>query len=571
MAARDAGYVALEHQDDHGDGDASTSQPLLPIGGRRGYTRPSAQGGSLTIHADSSYSYSYGPSGLAGLKHNYYTLLCAFFASIGGLEFGYDQGVIANVLVMEDFIRRWPITPLQKGIMTAVLELGALVGALSAGVLADRYSRRHSIIAACFVFILGSAFQAGARNLVHLFIGRAIGGIGVGALSMLSPLYMAEISPPEVRGSLLALEQLSIVLGVVFGFWTGFATRSMAGSASWRIPLGIQIVPGIVLAAGCFFLPSSPRWLVLQGRDEDALKSLARLRMRAEEEAQTDSLLQIELLEMKVESALIIRTMGSDSSKPGLVSEFKAWKQLFNKEYRPRTWIGIMIMVFQQWSGINALLYYGPTLVESIGFKGDSVTLAVSGGIGIVQFLAVLPAIIVIDRIGRRPLLRYGSAVMTISHLSIALLVMMFEDSWSSHRGAAWAAVAGIYTFTASYGISFGPIGWVLPSEVFPLSVRSKGVALSTASNWTNNFIIGLLTPVIVSKSPSATFMIFAIACFLAYLWSTYMVPETANVSLEEMDEVFNSSAGKEDITLKAQIEEDLGLRSLIRELAEEQ
>jgi len=232
--------------------------------------------------------------------------------------------------------------------------------------------------------------------------------------------------------------------------------------------------------------------------------------------------------------------------------------------------IGVLIMVFQQWSGINALLYYGPTLVRSIGMRGDTVTLLVSGGIGIVQFFAVIPAILYIDRLGRKPLLRTGGALMAVSHLIIALLVSQFQSDWAAHSIAAWVAVAAIYTFTAAYGISFGPIGWVLPSEVFPLSMRSKGVALSTASNWLNNFFIGLITPVIIEFSPAATFMTFAVACGLAYFWSTYRVPETANVSLEEIDAVFKSSAGREDAQLKQQIEHDLGLRDLVRELGAE-
>ncbi|KAJ3536084.1 hypothetical protein NMY22_g6191 [Coprinellus aureogranulatus] len=339
-SSRDGGYVALsareEHHEQHRsstDHDAasttSDSQPLLS-NRTEDVTRSAAHGGSLTIRKDGSYAYSYGPKGLAGLRHNYYALLCAFFASIGGLEFGYDQGVIANVLVMEDFVKRWPITPLQKGIMTAVLELGALIGALCAGYFADKYSRRYSIVFACIIFCIGSTFQALAQNLFHLFLGRAIGGIGVGALSMLSPLYMAEISPPEVRGSLLALEQLSIVLGVVFGFWTGFVTRSIPGALSWRIPLGIQIIPGIILGLGCLLLPASPRWLVLKGRDEDALKSLARLRMRTPEEAEDDTLLQIELLEMKVETELVQRKLGVEGGKPSFKSELRAWGRLFD-------------------------------------------------------------------------------------------------------------------------------------------------------------------------------------------------------------------------------------------------
>ncbi|CAA7263052.1 unnamed protein product [Cyclocybe aegerita] len=576
------GYIALSPSADRNTPEQeyppqveaaySSDSPLLDPS-TRGKTL-NLHGGTFTVDPDGhSYSYAYGPKGLAGLRHNKYALLCAFFASIGGLEFGYDQGVIANVLVMKDFMHRWPITPLQKGIMTAVLELGALIGALAAGIYADKYSRRHSILVACIVFCVGSSFQAFARHISHIFIGRAIGGVGVGALSMLSPLYMAEISPPEVRGSLMALEQLSIVLGVVFGFWTGFMTREYEGSASWRIPLGLQIIPGLILCAGCYFLPPSPRLLVLHGQYEDALRSLARLRMRTEEEAKGDALVQIELLEMRVETTLIERTLGVVSAAEGestTQSGWDAWKKLFDERYRDRTWIGVMIMVFQQWSGINALLYYGPTLVHSIGLRGDTVTLLVSGGIGVVQLIAVLPAIVWIDRAGRKGLLRGGSAAMAASHLGIAVLVLLFQKDWAAHRNAAWIAVGGIYTFTFAYGVSIGPIGWVLPSEVFPLSMRSKGVALSTASNWINNFFIGLLTPVIVNFSPAVAFLVFAAACVAAYFWATYYVPETANVSLEEVDKLFKSSAGIEEAEMEREIEQELGLTGLIRELADD-
>jgi len=265
---------------------------------------------------------------------------------------------------------------------------------------------------------------------------------------------------------------------------------------------------------------------------------------------------------MRVGAALVQQTVGND--KHGIRSEAIAWARLFGGRYIDRTLIGIFIMLFQQWSGINALLYYGPTLVKSLGLQGDTVTLMVSGGIGIVQFIAVFPAIIYIDRWGRKPLLRGGSAIMALSHVIIALLVSQFEDDWASHPAAGWIAVACLYTFTAAYGISYGPVGWVLPSEVFPLSMRSKGVSVSTASNWVNNFLIGLVTPAIMEISGSTTFMIFAIACSAGYLWATYIVPETANVSLEEMDAVFRSSVARDDMLLKSQIEHELGLHDLI-------
>ncbi|KAJ7175065.1 MFS monosaccharide transporter [Mycena crocata] len=513
----------------------------------------------LIVHADSRYTYSYGPPGLAGLWHNYYALLCAVFASIGGLSFGYDQGVIANVLVMQDFVSRWPVTPLQKGALTAVLELGALVGALASGVLADKYSRRHSIFAACVIFIIGALFQCFAQNLPHLFIGRAVGGVGVGALSMLSPLYIAEISPPEVRGSLIALEQFSIVLGVVVGFWIGFFTRH--GGFSVFLPLSflLKLNHNYLLLGALLLLPASPRLLVLKGRYDEAEASLVKLRGR------DDALTKIEMLEMRVEATLIAQ---ADVAKRG-GGELAAWGRLLTKKYRARTMIGVLMMVFQQWSGINALLYYGPTLVRSIGLQGDTVGLIVSGGIGIVQFLAVGPAVVWIDRLGRKPLLRGGSAVMAASHLLIALLVQQFQTDWPAHGIAAWTAVAGIYTFTLAYGVSFGPIGWVLPSEVFPLSVRGRGVALATASNWANNFLIGLVTPVMMEASPAGTFATFATACFLAYLWATYIVPETAGVALEDMDRVFGTEVGREDAVRRRDVEEELGLRDAIAELTD--
>ncbi|KAJ6626747.1 general substrate transporter [Mycena sp. CBHHK59/15] len=476
-------------------------------------------------------------------------LLCAIFASIGGLSFGYDQGVVhCQCLVMHDFLLRWPVTPLQKGALTAVLELGALIGALSSGVLADKYSRRHSIFVACvrsidppLIFNIGALFQCLAQNLGHLFIGRAVGGVGVGALSMLSPLYISEISPPEVRGSLVALEQFSIVLGVVVGFWIGFFTRDMPNSLSWRIPLGLQIAPGVILALGSLLLlPASPRLLVLKGQYDEAESSLAKLRGR------DNGLTKIELLEMRIEATLINHASASEiQSKSGLARELASWGKLFRKKYRDRTMV----------AGINALLYYGPTLVRSIGVQGDKVALIVSGGIGIVQFIAVGPAVVWIDRLGRKPLLRgTRCAIMASSHLIIAILVQQYQSDWPSHSIAAWIAVTGIYIFTFSYGVSFGPVGWVLPSEV-------------TASNWANNFLIGLITPVIMdgllrAMNRSGTFLTFSSACFLAYLWSTYWIPETAGVSLEEMDQVFESEMGREDEALRRQVEEELGLGS---------
>ncbi|KAH8798026.1 MFS monosaccharide transporter [Flagelloscypha sp. PMI_526] len=545
-------------------------------------TIPSGNHGSITISDNGSYSYQYGPSGLAGLVHNRYTLMCAGFASIGGLSFGYDQGVIANVLVMPQFVADFGMSPTQKGFVTAILELGALIGALSAGTFADKYSRRQALFVACIFAFVGSLLQAlsATHTLIYLLLGRIIAGVGIGALSTLAPLYISEISPPETRGSLVSLEQLSIVIGVVAGFWIGFLTRNFEQSSSWRTPLFLQLVPALVLGVGCFILPASPRLLVLQGHREEARIALDML--RRESDGDNSLLVEIELLEMQTEAILIDRALSDGltaESKPksSFDTEVLAWKRLLNAKNRPRAWIGVLTMFFQQWSGINALLYFGPTLVQSIGI-GDpqdphpTSTLIVAGGIGIVQLLAVLPAILVVDVWGRRPLLRAGSVGMASSHVGVAVLILFFEGHWKENAWAAWVAVGAMYIFTASYGLSFGPIGWLLPAEVFPLSVRSKGVALSTASNWVNNFIIGFLTPLMVELSPPTTFLVFALACVGAWWWVTTCVPETANVGLEEMDEVFTKfgyegGEGERERELREVVEREVGLRAIVDEL----
>jgi len=228
------------------------------------------------------------------------------------------------------------------------------------------------------------------------------------------------------------------------------------------------------------------------------------------------------------------------------------------------------MMFFQQWTGINALLYYGPTLLHSIGIDGDTAIVLGSGGIGIVQLIFVVPTIAMIDKWGRRGLLRSGAIGMAASHIIIALLVYVYQDSWSTHQNQAMLALCTVYAFTAFYGATFGPVAWILPSEVFPLSIRSRGVALSTASNWANNFVVGLVTPTLLEKSAILTFLIFAFACIAAYFWATWHVPETSKVSLEDMDRVFVSSVGKEDAELRYQIGEEMGLHKILRELADD-
>ncbi|KAG8826877.1 hypothetical protein FRC19_006996 [Serendipita sp. 401] len=514
-------------------------------------------GGVLIVHPDTGeYTYQFGPSGLKGLLHTKYAVFCSLFASIGGVTFGYDQGVISNILVMRDFMHRFPLSPFQTGLLTAVLELGALFGALEAGIFADKYSRRSSIILASVIFCVGSLFQTVASSVEVLMLGRAVGGVGIGALSMLCPLYISEMASPETRGSLISLEQFSIVFGVVLGFWAGFLTRSLDGSSSWRIPLGIQIIPGVILAVGTLWLPPSPRLLVLRGKKDKALQTLMKLRDRDE----SDPLVRLELAEMQVE-AKMASELGSGHGN--------RWRDLFGPSLIKRTMIGVGVMFFQQWSGINALLYYGPSLMRSIGLEGDTISLVMSGFVNIMQLVAVIPAFFLLDSVGRKPLLKFGALLMSFSHIAVAIIILWGSGDWPTHRTIAWVAVGMIYLFTAAYGVSFGPVAWILPTEVFPLSLRSKGAAVSTASNWFNNFLIGLITPSLVYISPAGTFFLLGFACACAFVWSLLVVPETKGVSLEEIDLLFSSSLGRADLERRKRAQEEVGIPSLLRDITE--
>ncbi|KAH7099884.1 general substrate transporter [Auriculariales sp. MPI-PUGE-AT-0066] len=520
-----------------------TSLPLSSSAGAS--TRTFSHGGSITLTSSEPLQYTY------AFRRTRVVVVCALFAALGGLTFGYDQGVIANVLVMPDFVRRFPVTPAQIGWMTAVLELGAMIGALSASFAADTWSRRYAICIASVIFCIGSAMQAGASSFGFLTAGRAIGGFGIGALSMCAPLYISEISAPDVRGRLLALEQLTICVGVVLGFWTGYFTHGLGGSFAWRLPLAIQILPGIVLGFGCLLLPPSPRFLILKGDTDGARRSLSRLRDVPED----DDLLHLELLEIRIDVQL---------------SQDASWSALWHT-YRSRTLIGVGLGFFQQWTGINALLYYGPTLMAKLGLNSP---LLGAGGIGIVQALAAWPAIALIDTAGRRPLYIYGAGSLAILHLGVAGLTWRYDTVWDQYPAAGYTAVALLYIFTAVYGVSLGPITWVLPAEIFPTSVRSRGVALSTASTWFNNFLVGLSTPVLVERSAAATYALFAVACVFATIWSVRTLPETRGLALEEIDKALgvadaSTMAGESEADYRRKVEEQHGLPQLVRELLE--
>lgn len=315
---------------------------------------------AVTVHgtdAPGGNRQPYGSPGFHGLFSNYFATLCAAFAAIGGMVFGYDQGVVSVILVMPNFLDRFERVSetasgagFWKGLMAAMIELGALMGAINQGWIADKISRKYSIVVAVFIFTIGSVLQTAAVDYPMLVVGRLIGGVGIGMLSMVAPLYISEISPPEIRGALLVLEELSIVFGIVVAFWITYGTRSIAGEWAWRLPFLLQLIPGLGLGMGILFLPFSPRWLASKGRNKEALQSLCKLRQLQSNDARV---LQ-EWYDIRAEAAFheelsVFRhpNLQQKSTKNRLKLEIASWTDCFRKGCWRRTHIGIGIMFFQ--------------------------------------------------------------------------------------------------------------------------------------------------------------------------------------------------------------------------------
>jgi len=537
-------------------------------------------GGGGAAGADAAFGIpTQGPSGFRGLISNKKALGLATFASLGGVLYGYNQGVFAQVQVMYDFQRRYQavlgdpdlsqealddsVDAVKKGLLTSILELGAFVGALIAAPIADKISRKRSISMWCVVFMLGTALQVGANdNIDFIWAGRWIGGMAVGALSMLVPMYNGELAPPGIRGSLVALQQLAITFGILISYWISYGTNFIGGEAAWRIPLALQLIPAIVLCGGAFFLPYSPRWLMLRGREEECLMTLANLR-----DAEPESLLiQSEYMALQAEQ-LVQEDEKHERYGPGK-SEFyyaiRDYKRLLTtKTLLHRLFLGASAQALQQWSGINAVIYYAPTIFRSIGLPNSMTGILATGIVGVVNFVFTFPAVLFVDNWGRRPTLFLGSTALAICLAIIAAIVAQFGDNWTANQTAGNAAVAFLYIYIAIFAVTWGPLAWVVSTEVFPLSLRAKGMGFSSAVNWLMNFVVATITPIALQNIGYGTYLLFMAFMILGALWAFFLLPELKNRTLEEIDAFFRDQSGAEDAARRQRIAKQIGLDKL--------
>jgi sugar porter (SP) family MFS transporter len=442
-------------------------------------------------------------------------VMTAAIAGLGGLLFGYDTGIIASALL---FIKPdFNLDSFEQGMVVSAVPVGAIFGAAVAGQAADRLGRRKTIISAAVVFIAGALASAAAPGLAVLVIARVLLGVAVGLASANAPVYISEVAPPEARGRLVSYFQLAVTVGILVAYLVGLA---FSPSGGWRWMLGLGAVPAMALGIGMLQMPQSPRWLVMVGQDFAARKVLEKIR-RDDEEAITQELEEIK---------------GSIEAQPG------TWRDLMAPAVRAALLVGVGLAVLQQVTGINTVIYYAPTIIKFTGIDGNSAAIVASLGVGVVNILATLVALYLIDRAGRRPLLMVGVTGMVIFLTTLGLAFL-------GNAGATIVtvvAVASLMGYVAAFAISLGPVFWLMNSEIYPLKVRSKAAGVGTMANWTSNFIISLtFLPLINLLGRSGAFWAFAVVGVLTLWFCWKLVPETKDRDLEQIEAIFRERAGE--------------------------
>ncbi|HEX2916191.1 MAG TPA: sugar porter family MFS transporter [Chloroflexia bacterium] len=433
-----------------------------------------------------------------------FVYVMAALAALTGLLFGYDTGVISGALpfVTSDF----NLSTGAKEIVTSAVLAGAVIGALFSGRVTDAIGRRNSILIIALIFTAGALGAGFAPTVGWLIAARVIIGLAIGVGSYVGPLYISEVSPAEVRGRLVTFNQLAITGGILVAYLADYALADFGG---WRWMFGVAVIPSLILLAGMFFMPESPRWLLKQGRTAEARSVLSR--------TQSPDLILAEMNAIRE----------SEYEQKG------NWRDLFRGGPRRALIIGVGLAIFQQITGINTVIYYAPTIFQSAGFGSAQNSILPAVIIGIVNFAMTIVALPLPDRVGRRPLLLIGLIGQFVG--LVALGIVFLSSNISGTLG--WLAVLGMVVYVGFFAIALGPVFWLLISEIYPLRVRGLGASVATVANWGSNLVVSLTFLSLLNLiGTSFTFWLFAVMCIFSWIFTYYLVPETKGRTLEQIE-----------------------------------
>lgn len=435
--------------------------------------------------------------------------IVAIIGSIAGFLFGYDEGIIAGSL---DLVRTYfNLTATHIGIMAAALPFGALFGSMLIGAFmatkgVKLFGRRTLLSCAGGLFFLGALGAGFADTISILVFSRLILGLAIGMASVLTPLYLAETAAPEARGAVVAIYQLAMTVGIVCAYVANYA---LLEQQAWRAMFASSAIPALILTLGILFLPESPRWLFSVGRKDEAKKSLHRLRRS---KAIDHELLDIEL------------TLNKEPKKGN-------WLLLFKRPLLPVLLLGTMLFCLQQLSGINVVIYFAPEIFKNLGLDSATGQIMATMGIGMLNLAVTIIAIMCIDKVGRRKLLLLGFAGTCLS------LGALSYFSLNHVAGLSYLSVVCLMVYIFSFAISVGPIPHIAMAEIFPLHVRGAGMGMSAMSNWSFNTLVIFSFPLLQSSlGIASTFALYALICFLGLIYTYFYMPETKNISLEQIE-----------------------------------
>ncbi|KAI9095581.1 sugar transporter [Phlyctochytrium arcticum] len=475
---------------------------------------------------------------------NMYNYMVSFGAAMGGLLFGYEIGVIGQVLEMDTFGRYFDYLKFdavenkyvsngfkaeRTGNITMFFLLGCLGGAIIVSWMADFLGRKRSILVGGILFCIGVVLQFIANTLGLLYGGRVVSGLGIGILSMVVPLFIGETAPTHLRGRMIAIQQLMITIGILIASIVNAiiikTTETRGDELEWRLALAMQMVPGVSVVFINIFMPYSPRWLANRDRDTEALKTLARLRGVDI----NDTAVQAEYREIK-ESIELERQVGNGS-----------WSELLKKGIINRVVFVFILQMFQQWTGINFILYYAPDLIQRMGFNKEQATIPFNIANNFINVIGTFPGMYLVERSGRRKLLIWGGLGMGISQFIACLAVGLSKSTpaWS------WVAIFAVYGFILNFSSTWGPVVWVYQSEIFGLRVRAKGTGVGTMSNWGFNAVIAKLGPIMSDKIDFYSYLVFGTIGIAMATFTWAFIPETMGKSLEDMDELFGAEGAR--------------------------
>lgn len=446
------------------------------------------------------------------MRYNY-LIKSALIAALGGLLFGFDTAVISGTTTALEEV--YGLSKFSLGLTVAVALIGTIIGALVAAKPADIYGRKNMLFiigAVYFVSAIGSAF---AWDWYSFVIFRFIGGLGVGAASVVSPLYIAEISPAHMRGRLVAFTQFNIVLGLLLAFASNYYISSLdLGAVEWRWMFGVEAVPAALFFVLLFLTPYSPRWLVRQNRTQDAQATLGKLGL--DDQAAMD---QIEDIKQSID-----------------IENHDVKEPLFQHAYTKPIMLAFAIAMFNQLSGINALMYYAPTIFKMAG-SGEESALLQTVGVGVINLFFTMMAMTVIDRFGRRTLMLVCSLGYIISLSVVAWAFFTYGDDFASGRPSEGGLIVliSLGVFIASHAFGQGAVIWVFLSEIFPNRVRAKGQAFGSFVHWFMAAAISWTFPIIAEISGGYTFAFYAVMMVVQLFWVIKIMPETKGVSLENI------------------------------------